>query len=98
MTRAGAQETPASLGTSGGSSWLSKRAATYQCKCVCFGTNSTVVPLFAPLDPAKPCGTCTRQFCLDQQLDSCKGAQLGETDHDTGTGYEGDVWARCFRE
>lgn len=66
------------------------------CKCTCFQTNSTLVPLYAPLDPAKPCLTCTRQFCLDQGLDMCKGAKLEHTDHDVGTGLEGDVWAKCF--
>lgn len=66
------------------------------CKCTCFQTNSTLVPLYSPLDPAKPCLTCTRQFCLDQGLDMCKGAKLEHTDHDVGTGLEGDVWAKCF--
>ncbi|SNX86037.1 uncharacterized protein MEPE_04746 [Melanopsichium pennsylvanicum] len=66
------------------------------CKCTCFQTNSTLVPLYATSDPAKPCATCTRQFCLDQGLDICKGAKLEHTDHDTGTGLEGDVWAKCF--
>lgn len=75
-----------------------KRKAMYMCKCTCFSTNSTVVPLFAPVDADKPCTTCTRKFCLDQGLDICKGAKLEKPDHDTGTGFEGDVWARCFRE
>ncbi|SPO32528.1 uncharacterized protein UTRI_04272 [Ustilago trichophora] len=66
------------------------------CKCTCFQTNSTLVPLYSPLDPSKPCSTCTRQFCLDQGLDMCKGAKLEHTDHDVGTGFEGDVWAKCF--
>lgn len=66
------------------------------CKCTCFQTNSTLVPLYSPIDPAKPCTTCTRQFCLDQGLEMCKGAKLEHTDHDTGTGFEGDVWAKCF--
>lgn len=26
----------------------------------------------------------------------CKGAKLEHTDHDVGTGFEGDVWAKCF--
>ena len=68
----------------------------HMCKCTCFQTNSTLVPLYAPADPAKPCATCTRQFCLDQSLDICKGAKLEHTDHDVGTGFEGDVWAKCF--
>ncbi|PWY98288.1 hypothetical protein BCV70DRAFT_202065 [Testicularia cyperi] len=66
------------------------------CKCTCFQTNSTLVPLYSPIDPAKPCNTCTRQFCLDQGLDICKDAKLEHTDHDVGTGFEGDVWAKCF--
>ncbi|EST09557.1 hypothetical protein PSEUBRA_000774 [Kalmanozyma brasiliensis GHG001] len=66
------------------------------CKCTCFQTNSTLVPLYSPADPSKPCLTCTRQFCLDQGLDVCKGAKLEHTDHDVGTGFEGDVWAKCF--
>ncbi|CBQ73945.1 conserved hypothetical protein [Sporisorium reilianum SRZ2] len=66
------------------------------CKCTCFQTNSTLVPLYAPKDKANPCLTCTRQFCLDQGLDMCKGAKLEHTDHDVGTGLEGDVWAKCF--
>ncbi|CEH14666.1 hypothetical protein CBOM_02492 [Ceraceosorus bombacis] len=40
---------------------------------------------------------CTRQFCLDQGLESCKGATLERPDKDTGTGWEGQVWARCFQ-
>ncbi|EPQ29919.1 uncharacterized protein PFL1_06857 [Pseudozyma flocculosa PF-1] len=66
------------------------------CKCTCFSTNSTLVPIFAPADPAKPCLTCTRQFCIDQGLEICKGARIAPTDGDTGTGWEGDVWAKCF--
>ena len=66
------------------------------CKCTCFQINSTLVPLYSPSNPAKPCATCTRQFCLDQGLEICKGAKLEHTDHDTGTGLEGDVWAKCF--
>lgn len=26
----------------------------------------------------------------------CKGAKLEHADHDVGTGFEGDVWAKCF--
>lgn len=66
------------------------------CKCTCFQTNSTLVPLYSTSDPSKPCSTCNRQFCLDQGLEICKGAKLPHTDHDTGTGLEGDVWAKCF--
>lgn len=28
----------------------------------------------------------------------CQGAQAGSADQDTGTGFEGDVWARCFQK
>lgn len=68
----------------------------YLCKCTCFQTNSTLVPIYSPVDASKPCTTCTRQFCLDQNLDICKDAKLEHTDHDVGTGLEGDVWAKCF--
>ncbi|KAL7423742.1 hypothetical protein Q5752_001324 [Cryptotrichosporon argae] len=66
------------------------------CKCVCF-SNSTIIPLYRPADPSKPCLSCTRQFCLDQKLAICKGAQVPELDTDVGTGTEGDVEARCFK-
>lgn len=65
------------------------------CKCVCF-ERYEIVPLYRPTDPLKPCLTCTKQFCLDQQLDICKSASLGTLDPDVGTGEEGDVQARCF--
>lgn len=67
------------------------------CKCLCLG-NSTILPLYLPKDPLHPCLTCTRQFCLDQKLTACVGLTIGEEDFDTGTGEEGDVEARCFRE
>lgn len=67
------------------------------CKCLCFGTNSTILPLYLPKDPLAPCLTCTRQFCLDQKLGICLGAKSGEEDLDTGKGESGDVEARCFR-
>ncbi|ORY21857.1 hypothetical protein BCR39DRAFT_569175, partial [Naematelia encephala] len=66
------------------------------CKCICF-TNSTIIPLYRPLDPTKPCLTCTRQFCLDQKLAICRNAEVPELDTDVGTGLEGDVEARCFK-
>ncbi|WWC96778.1 hypothetical protein V866_003652 [Kwoniella sp. B9012] len=66
------------------------------CKCICF-SNSTIIPLYRPENPKKPCLTCTRQFCLDQKLNICKGAQVPELDTDIGTGTEGDVEARCFK-
>ncbi|WVR05693.1 hypothetical protein IAU60_002717 [Kwoniella sp. DSM 27419] len=66
------------------------------CKCVCF-SNSTIIPLYRPDNPAKPCLSCTRQFCLDQKLAICRGAEVPELDADVGTGTEGDVEARCFK-
>ncbi|WWC87994.1 uncharacterized protein L201_002896 [Kwoniella dendrophila CBS 6074] len=66
------------------------------CKCICF-SNSTIIPLYRPDNIKKPCLTCTRQFCLDQKLSICKGAQVPELDTDIGTGTEGDVEARCFK-
>ncbi|KAK0564908.1 hypothetical protein OC844_001500 [Tilletia horrida] len=78
---------------------LSRRDSSYLCKCTCFGTNTTLVPLFAPLDPSKPCTTCTKQFCLDTlgSTPACKGAKIMASDGDTGTGWEGDIWAKCFQ-
>jgi hypothetical protein len=67
------------------------------CKCLCFN-NATILPLYLPKDPLYPCLSCTRQFCLDQKLPACIGATTGDEDLDTGTGEEGDVEARCFRE
>ncbi|WVQ97067.1 hypothetical protein IAU59_004177 [Kwoniella sp. CBS 9459] len=66
------------------------------CKCICF-SNSTIIPLYRPDNPKKPCLSCTRQFCLDQKLAICKGAEVPELDADVGTGTEGDVEARCFK-
>ncbi|EGG01950.1 uncharacterized protein MELLADRAFT_91811 [Melampsora larici-populina 98AG31] len=66
------------------------------CKCMCF-SNYTIVPLYRPKDIAKPCLTCTKQFCLDQKLAICQNAQLGNTNPDTGTGDEGDVRTKCFQ-
>lgn len=43
---------------------------------ICFG-NFTIVPLYMPAQPSKPCLTCTRQFCLDQKLPICRGAPRG---------------------
>ncbi|KAL1410911.1 hypothetical protein Q8F55_001854 [Vanrija albida] len=68
----------------------------YWCKCQCF-TNSTIIPLLHPEEPNRPCLSCTRQFCLDQKLEICKGAKVPELDTDTGTGTEGDVAATCFK-
>lgn len=74
-----------------------KSSNPYLCRCTCFGTNTTVVPLFSPTDAQNPCSTCTRQFCLSQSLEACRGARIERPDADTGTGWEGEVWAKCLR-
>ncbi|GFZ43218.1 hypothetical protein JCM24511_00937 [Saitozyma sp. JCM 24511] len=66
------------------------------CKCICF-SNSTIIPLYRPANPSKPCLSCTRQFCLDQKLAICRDAEVPDLDVDVGTGLEGDVEARCFK-
>ncbi|GAA6002724.1 hypothetical protein JCM10207_007645 [Rhodosporidiobolus poonsookiae] len=66
------------------------------CSCRCF-SNSTIIPLYRPANPSNPCLSCTRQFCLDQKLPQCVGAQNPEEDPDTATGEGGDVEARCFQ-
>jgi hypothetical protein len=64
---------------------------------VCFGSNYTILKLDIPDNPSKPCLSCTKQWCLNQNLPICAGATLGDTNPDTATGKEGDVEARCFR-
>lgn len=76
---------------------LRKASGPYLCRCTCFVTNTTLVPLYAPADPRNPCSTCTRQFCLQQGLEACKGAKLERPNEDTGSGWEGEVWARCLQ-
>ena len=53
--------------------------------------------MLTPDDPNKPCLSCTKAWCINQNLPICQGASLGDTDPDTATGKEGDVEARCFR-
>lgn len=65
------------------------------CKCTCFTTNTTLVPLYVGGKTGNLCSMCTKQFCLEQAA-GCKGAQIAEGNDDTGTGYEGQVWAKCF--
>lgn len=65
---------------------------------VCFGTSYKILHLDFPDNPNKPCLSCTKQWCLNQNLPICAGATLGDADPDTATGKEGDVEARCFRE
>jgi hypothetical protein len=77
------------------------RIASYTCTSslgICFGTNSTILKLNVLDTPSKPCSSCTKQWCLNQNLAICAKATLGDTDPDTATGKEGDVEARCFRE
>lgn len=90
-----------------------KWEATNFCKCIvaswlcdvlfnalpgiCFQTNSTILHLDLPDNPAQPCLSCTKKWCLNQNLPICAGASLGDTNPDTATGKEGDVEARCFR-
>ncbi|KAI0033165.1 hypothetical protein K488DRAFT_23519, partial [Vararia minispora EC-137] len=74
-----------------------KWEATSFCKCTCFGANYSILHLDNPDTPSKPCLSCTKQWCLNQNLQICAGASLGDTDPDTATGKEGDVEARCFQ-
>ena len=80
------------------SSTLAASNNPHLCRCTCFVTNTTILPLFSPIDPHNPCTTCTRQFCLSQGLEACRGARIERPDADTGTGWEGEVWAKCLRE
>src|SRR5277367_4904343 len=64
---------------------------------ICFQSNYTILQLKIPDNPSKPCLSCTKQWCLNQNLPICAGASLGDTNPDTATGKEGDVEARCFR-
>ncbi|KAF8509821.1 hypothetical protein JB92DRAFT_2792113 [Gautieria morchelliformis] len=75
-----------------GSGW----EASDFCKCICF-QNYTILPLSEPENHSKPCLSCTKQWCLDQKLDICVNAELGDTNPDTATGKEGDIEARCFQ-
>ncbi|KAI5124648.1 hypothetical protein M0805_004257 [Coniferiporia weirii] len=74
-----------------------KWEATSFCKCICFGTNYTILHLDLPDNPSKPCLSCTKQWCINQNLPKCMGATIGDPDPDTATGKEGDVEARCFQ-
>jgi hypothetical protein len=64
---------------------------------ICFQSNYSILRLEIPDNPSKPCLSCTKQWCLNQNLPICAGASLGDTNPDTATGKEGDVEARCFR-
>ncbi|KAF8898725.1 hypothetical protein BD779DRAFT_1485257 [Infundibulicybe gibba] len=76
---------------------LNKWEATNFCKCICFQSNYSILHLDIPDNPSQPCLSCTKQWCLNQNLPICAGASLGDTDPDTATGKEGDVEARCFQ-
>ena len=64
---------------------------------ICFGTNYTILHMDVPDDPSKPCLSCTKQWCHNQNLPKCAGASVGDVNPDTATGKEGDIEARCFR-
>ncbi|KAJ6509552.1 hypothetical protein C8R47DRAFT_1099124 [Mycena vitilis] len=76
---------------------LHKWEATNFCKCICFGANYSILHLDIPDNPSQPCLSCTKSWCLNQNLPICRGATVGDTDPDTATGKEGDVEARCFQ-
>ncbi|KAF8078605.1 hypothetical protein FPV67DRAFT_1775768 [Lyophyllum atratum] len=76
---------------------LNKWEATNFCKCICFQSNYSILLLNIPDNPSQPCLSCTKQWCLNQNLPICAGASLGDTNPDTATGKEGDVEARCFQ-
>ncbi|KAF9569600.1 hypothetical protein CPC08DRAFT_622 [Agrocybe pediades] len=78
-------------------STLLKWEATNFCKCICFQSTYAILPLNIPDNPSQPCLSCTKQWCLNQNLLICAGATLGDTNPDTATGKEGDVEARCFQ-
>lgn len=65
---------------------------------ICFQSSYAILPLNIPDNPSQPCLSCTKQWCLNQNLPICAGASLGNTNPDTATGKEGDVEARCFRK
>ncbi|KAL0951168.1 hypothetical protein HGRIS_007899 [Hohenbuehelia grisea] len=74
-----------------------KWQATNFCKCICFQSNYSIMHLDIPDNPSQPCLSCTKQWCLNQNLPICAGATLGDINPDTATGKEGDVEARCFQ-
>jgi len=72
-------------------------APTSFCKCTCYNTNSTIIPLDSPPSSASPnpsglpsqphrsCADCNKQFCLSYHLPICQDAT------------ESDVFATCFQ-
>ena len=65
------------------------------CKCTCFTTNTTLIPLHQAAKGNDLCSSCTKQFCVDR-AEGCHGAKIVESTDDSSTGYEGQVWAKCF--
>ncbi|KAI0307742.1 hypothetical protein B0F90DRAFT_1676807 [Multifurca ochricompacta] len=74
----------------------SKWEATSFCKCICFGTKYAILRLDIPDNPSKPCLSCTKQWCLNQNLPICAGASLGDTDPDTATGKKAMLRRAAF--
>ncbi|KZF22891.1 hypothetical protein L228DRAFT_247305 [Xylona heveae TC161] len=71
-------------------SCTSATTPTSFCKCTCFNTNSTIIPLTPPSDgnpgaAATTCADCNRSFCLEYRLPICKGAR------------EEDIFTTCFQ-
>ena len=77
---------------------FSCRSLPYAQLGICFGSNYTILHMAIPDNPSKPCLSCTKQWCLNQNLHICAGAKLPDANPDTATGKEGDVEARCFRK
>ncbi|KIM24046.1 hypothetical protein M408DRAFT_245468 [Serendipita vermifera MAFF 305830] len=71
------------------------KQGSYWCKCICF-SNYTILPVPTTEQTTQPCLTCTKKWCLDQEISTCAGAVLEPINPDTATGKEGDVEARCF--
>lgn len=65
------------------------------CKCTCFSTNTTLFPIYVPANGHDLCSTCTKEFCVER-AEGCHGAQIADGSGDTATGFEGQVWAKCF--
>ena len=79
----------------GGDAAQQPMGLVHVCKCTCFTTNTTLIPLYVPDKQGNLCSTCTKQFCV-QRAESCRGAKIAESNVDTSTGFEGEVWAQCF--
>ncbi|KAJ7293593.1 hypothetical protein C8J57DRAFT_1429371 [Mycena rebaudengoi] len=75
---------------------LHKWEATNFCKCICFQSNYTILHLDVPDNPNQPCLSCTKQWCLNQNLHICAGASLGDTNPDTATGKRATLRPDAF--